>query len=93
RKSLFEASPAAVRVGGVPLMSLAGVAGLAGLTVIIVLLVTDVNSGTNWPADKGQIYAIIGAFLGAGALWGLSAAVQRARGIDVGDASRTLPVE
>jgi amino acid transporter len=93
RRSLFEGSQGAIKVGGVPLLSIAGVAGLAGLTVIIVLLVTDVNSGTNWPADKGQIYAIIGAFLGAGALWGLSAAVQRARGIDVGDASRTLPVE
>ncbi|MEA2245644.1 MAG: hypothetical protein QOH46_173 [Solirubrobacteraceae bacterium] len=93
RRELFEGSNGAVRVGGLPLLSVAGGAGLVGLTVIIVLLLSDPSSGTNWPADKGQIYAIIGAMLAAGALWALSAAVQRSRGIDVGDASRTLPVE
>jgi amino acid transporter len=93
RRSLYEGSAGDVSVRGIPLLTIAGTAGLAGLIVIIVLLLTDVNSGTNWPADKGQVLAILGAFGGAWVLWAISALVQRTRGIDVADASRTLPVE
>jgi hypothetical protein len=82
-----------VRVAGVPLLAIAGVVGVAGIGVQMFILLWDPNSGTNWPADKKQVLATMGAFVVAGGIWVISTLVQRARGIDVANSARTLPVE
>jgi amino acid transporter len=93
RRDLFDGSAGAVRVAGVPLLAIAGVVGVAGIGVQMFILLWDPNSGTNWPADKKQVLATMGAFVVAGGIWVISTLVQRARGIDVANSARTLPVE
>jgi hypothetical protein len=91
RRELFESSPGATRFLGIPVLSIAGAAGAIGVAIIAVFLVRDPSSGTNWPANKGQIIGVIAAFVIAAAIYFVSTALQRKRGVDIGIAYRALP--
>ncbi len=93
RRDLFERSPGAVRVAGIPLLSIAGTLGVVGLGIVIVMLVRDPSSGTNWPLNQGQIFAIVGAVLVGFLLYGVAAAWRRRQGADISVAYRALPPE
>ncbi|HEX7301007.1 MAG TPA: APC family permease [Solirubrobacteraceae bacterium] len=93
RRELFEASQGGTRFAGVPVLSIAGAAGALGIAAIAVILVRDPSSGTNWPANKGQIYGIVAAFVAAALIYFVSTALQRRRGVDIGVAYRALPRE
>lgn len=93
RRELFEASPANTRFLGIPVLSIAGAAGAIGVAFIALYLVRDPSSGTNWPANKGQIYGIIAAFVIAAVIYFVATALQRRRGVDIGVAYRALPRE
>ena len=93
RRELFESSDATTRFMGVPVLSLAGAAGAVGLLAIIVILLRDPSSGTNWPANKGQVIGIVAAFVIAAAVYFVATGLQRRRGMDIGVAYRALPRE
>jgi basic amino acid/polyamine antiporter, APA family len=93
RRDLFDKSPGAVRVAGVPLLTITGILGAVGLAFITVELIRDPSSGTNWPLNQGQIYAIIAAILVGFVLYGLSWLLRRRQGADITVAYRALPPE
>jgi basic amino acid/polyamine antiporter, APA family len=93
RRDLFEDSDGNIRVGRIPLMSITGAVGAVGVACIMVILVKDPSSGTNWPANKYMISAMVAAIVVSAAVYAIAAAVQKRRGIDVAASYRTLPIE
>lgn len=93
RRDLFEGSPGAVRLAGIPLLSIAGVAGVIGLAVMIYVMLVDPNSGTSWAHNKGEAIAMLVAPVVALLLYGLSWWVRRSQGINLSVAMKELPVE
>ncbi len=93
RRELFEGSPGDVRVLGMPLMSIAGVAGTLGLIAMIVILISDPSSGTNWDANRWQVYSAGIIIAVSAALYAIAAAVRRRQGIDIAASYRGLPPE
>jgi amino acid transporter len=93
RRELFSQSPAAQRVGGVPLLSIAGALGAVGCAAMIVVFLRDPSSGTNWPLNKNQVYGIVAALVVAAVVYAISAAARRNQGVDIGAAYEALPPE
>jgi amino acid transporter len=93
RRDLFEGSPGAIKIAGIPLLSIAGVAGAVGLAVMTYVLLADPGSGTSWAHNREEVYAMIAAVAVAALLYGVSWWARRARGIKLGSVMKELPVE
>lgn len=93
RRDIFEGSPGSTRFLGIPVLSIAGTLGALGVATVAVILLRDPSSGTNWPLNKGQVYAMIAAFLIAAATYFVARALQQRRGIDISVAYQALPRE
>jgi amino acid transporter len=93
RRDLFEGSPGAVRVMGIPALTIAGIAGVLGLGVMIYVLLADPNSGTSWTHNREEVYSMVVAVVVAALLYGVSWWVRRGQGIELGTVMKELPVE
>ncbi len=93
RRDLFEGSQGAVKVAGIPLLSLAGVAGVLGLGVMTYVLLADPSSGTSWTHNRSEVYAMIVAVVVAALLYCVAWWARRAQGINLGAAMKELPIE
>jgi amino acid transporter len=93
RRDLFEGSQGAVRVFGIPLLSIAGVLGAAGLSVMAYVLLLDPNSGTSWANKPEEVWSMIVAIAVAALIYVVAWAAKRARGINLGAVRKELPIE
>jgi len=82
-----------VRVGGIPVMAIAGVFGTFGLGVMIWVLLNDPSSGISWDVNRGNVIAAIVIFAVAAVTYLVSAFVRRRQGVDLAASYRTLPPE
>lgn len=90
RKSTFEASPIAWRIGGIPVLSLIGLLAVVGIVPVLYLLVTDTTFSLN------LTYVIWGAILSvvAGFVWFfLWRVFQRSRGEAPANTFNEIPIE
>jgi amino acid transporter len=93
RRDLYEGSPGAVKVAGVPLLSIAGVVGVLGLGVMTYVLLTDPSSGTSWAHNRSEAIVMIAAPFVAAVVYGISWLVRRNQGVNLGTVMKELPVE
>jgi amino acid transporter len=90
RPEAFESSPAAMRVGGVPLMTISAVIASAFLLVVIWRAVVDNSFGANTTFSL----AVNGAVVLAGIVFYFVArAIRSGQGLDVAARYREMPVE
>ncbi|MEA2537686.1 MAG: hypothetical protein QOF11_1920 [Chloroflexota bacterium] len=90
RRELFENSPIAKRVAGIPLITITGVVG----GVFSLFGLYRLTQDTVFTLDQGV--AVIGAFvvIAIGAVWYLAAtAYRRSQGVDVAARYREIPIE
>jgi len=89
-RETFENSPAAMRVGGIPLVTLAGIVGAISSAFIIYRLLVDDSFGAN--SSFSQIAALV--VFGSGLVWFYAARALRARqGVDVDRRFAEIPIE
>lgn len=93
RKENYRGSAGDKSLLGVPVLTIAGVAGTIGLIVMITVFLRDPSSGTNWPANKGQVIGIFAAIAVAAIVYWVSALSRKRRGLDPKAAFRELPPE
>lgn len=90
KRDTFEASPAAIRVGGIPLMTIAGTIGAIFLGYLVTRSFVDDAFGAN---STTTIYTNIGVLV-AGIVWYLvTRAVRSQEGVDMGKRFAEIPVE
>jgi amino acid transporter len=90
KRNTFEASPAAIRVGGIPLITIAGTIGAIFLGYLVTRSFVDDAFGAN---STTTIYTNIGVLV-VGILWYLVARAVRAKeGVDMGKRFAEIPVE
>ena len=97
RRHLFEMSPASEqRVGGIPLMQIAGAGGALFMAMVLVMLWRDENAaGPLISADRirGEFWLLV-AVVVLGTAWYLGAkAYRRRQGIDTSLAFKQIPIE
>jgi hypothetical protein len=89
-KHTFESSPANIRVGGIPLISIAGVISLAFISLIQYFWMTNPLYGANFPA----VWLSIDAVLVVGLVIYVVSEYHRERnGIDLSLAFKEIPPE
>jgi amino acid transporter len=90
RRELFENSPIAWRVGGIPVLSILGAVSTVAIVPVLWRLVVD----STFTLDRG--YAVWGAVItvAAGFVWYYAwRLLERRRGVDVGMQFKEIPVE
>ncbi len=90
KKDVFEASPAALRVAGVPLMTIGGVIGTVFTAFIIYRSVVDKFYGNN---TSVSLWSVLGTFVVAFGLYLGVTWSRRRRGVLVESRFKEIPVE
>lgn len=90
RKEMFESSPANIRIGGMPLMSLVGLANAIFMLVFIYQNWTDSTLGSNNPVSLALILSILVVSF---VLFFVIRAVRKRQGIDIDALFREIPPE
>lgn len=90
RPDLWQSSPITQRVAGIPVITLVGLVSLAVFALFFYSLLTNSALGANsTPGLVGMAIFAVLPFL----IYGISYAVRRSRGVDLGLAFQTLPPE
>jgi amino acid transporter len=92
QKDMFEGSPVAWRVGGVPLLSILGVLSLIGMVTIAWAFLNDPQSGISFSAPF-MIYVNAGVFLSGFIFFYGAKFIQARQGIDINLAFMEIPPE
>jgi amino acid transporter len=90
RKAMYDASPIAGKIAGIPTLTLVALASLAVYILFFVPLLTNNALGANTP--KGIGATIVIALISI-VLYPISYVINRSRGVDLGLAFRQLPPE
>jgi APA family basic amino acid/polyamine antiporter len=89
---MFEASPVAWRVGGVPLLSILGVLSLIGMIVIAWAFLNDPQSGISF-SQPFMLYVNLGVFLSGFVYFYATKFIQASKGVDIDLAFAEIPPE
>jgi amino acid transporter len=92
QKDMFEASPVAWRVAGVPLLSILGVLSLIGMLIIAWAFLNDPQSGISF-SQPFMLYVNLGVFLSGFAYFFATKFLQARNGVDIGLAFAEIPPE
>jgi amino acid transporter len=90
RKQTFENSPAAIRVAGIPLITLAGLVAAAALLFSFYRILADDNFGGN---GAFAIWTFVGLVVIGLAGFYLVRLVRRGQGVDIDSRFREIPIE
>jgi len=90
RKEMFESSPANIRIGKIPVMSLVGLANAIFMIVFIYENFTDSALGSNSPQS---ITLILSTLIISFILYWIIRAIRRRQGIDIDALYREIPPE
>ena len=89
-RAMFEASPVAYRVGGVPVLSLLGAGSLVSLLIFIYTNITDSALGSNSTVSLGLIASV---YIIGLATFFAALAYRKRQGIDLSAVFKQLPPE
>lgn len=92
QKDMFEASPVAWRVGGVPVLSLLGVLSLIGMLVMAWAFLNDPQSGISF-AQPFMLYVNAGVFVSGFIYYYAAKFIQARNGVDIDLAFAEIPPE
>jgi len=90
KRETYQASPAKIEIGGIPLITITGLLGSAGMGYFVYRAVVDNDFGANSPA---ALTITVGVFA-IGAVWYFVArAIRRRQGVDMDARFREIPIE
>jgi amino acid transporter len=92
QKDMFEASPVAWRVAGVPVLSILGVLSLIGMLIIAWAFINDPQSGISL-SSPFMIYVNLGVFLSGFVYFYATKFIQASKGVDIDLAFAEIPPE
>jgi amino acid transporter len=92
QKDMFEASPVAWRVAGIPLLSILGLLSLIGMLIIAWAFLNDPQSGISF-SQPFMLYVNLGVFLSGFAYFFATKFLQARNGVDIGLAFAEIPPE
>lgn len=92
QKDMFEASPVAWRVGGVPVLSILGVLSAIGMGVIAWAFLNDPQSGVSF-AHPLMLYINLAVFLSGFAYFYAAKWIKAGQGVDINLAFAEIPPE
>ena len=92
QKDMFEASPVAWRVSGVPVLSILGVLSLIGMIVIAWAFLHDPQSGISF-SSPFMLYVNLGVFLSGFIYFYAAKFIQARKGLDIDLAFAEIPPE
>jgi len=90
RKEMFESSPANIKIGGIPVMSLVGLGNAIFMAIFIYQNWTDSSLGSNNPVSIAFILSILVISF---VLFFIIRAVRKSQGIDIDALYREIPPE
>jgi amino acid transporter len=91
RPDLFESSPVNWRLGGVPVMSIAGALAAAAALFFAYIVSIDGNSGVAYESNPTAFWVSLAVFPALLAVYYISSAMQKSRGIDLSLVAKELP--
>jgi amino acid transporter len=92
RPQLYESSPIARRWVGVPTITIVGVLGIITMVVMGIIILNDPVSGFSFENPYNLVFNVVVYLLG-GVYYLGAKFIQRARGVNIDNAYREIPVE
>jgi len=92
QKDMFEASPVAWRIAGIPVLSIVGVLSLIGMLVIAWAFLNDPQSGISF-SNPFMLYVNLGVFLSGFIYFYATKFIQARQGVDINLAFAEIPPE